>query len=181
MLRQEYKDIVRFVVALFVANFVWKYSVTGDDDGQWVALWQRWDITGPFEYMALHIAKVVYTCVAWCRDTVSMPLANAIAFDSGSAVQIVWSCTGIKQSFIWLCILLATAGGWKQKLWYIPLGWLCIYLFNLLRIYLIVCLVEFHPDWFHFLHEYLFKYLFYGMLFVLWVLFVEKIRPKEIA
>ena len=51
------------------------------------------------------------------------------------------------------------------------------YAFNILRIFLITLAVEFHPEWFHMLHDYLFKYMFYAMLFGLWVLFVEKIRP----
>jgi hypothetical protein len=36
--------------------------------------------------------------------------------------------------------------------------------------------IEFHPEWFDLLHEYIFKYLFYGMLFLLWVWWTEKIR-----
>ena len=46
------------------------------------------------------------------------------------------------------------------------------------RIAAIALLIEHHPTWFHTLHDYLFKYLFYAMLFGLWVLFVEKIRPR---
>ena len=37
-------------------------------------------------------------------------------------------------------------------------------------------LIEAHPTWFEILHTYVFKYLFYIMLFALWLLFTEKIR-----
>jgi hypothetical protein len=29
--------------------------------------------------------------------------------------------------------------------------------------------IEHHPDWFELLHDYIFKYIFYGMLFLLWL------------
>ncbi len=73
-------------------------------------------------------------------------------------------------------LLLTTHGGWKHKTWFIPLGWLCIYLFNIARIAAIAMLIEAHPTWFEILHTYVFKYLFYIMLFALWLLFTEKIR-----
>ena len=68
---------------------------------------------------------------------------------------------------------------WLHKLWFIPFGWLCCYLFNILRIFIIALFIEHHPEWFHVLHDYIFKYLFYGMLFGLWVWFVEGIRGVE--
>ena len=40
---------------------------------------------------------------------------------------------------------------------------------------------EHHPEWFHMLHDYLFKYLFYAILFGMWVIFVEKIRPLSLS
>ena len=65
--------------------------------------------------------------------------------------------------------MLAAAGSWRRKLWFIPLGWGCIYVFNLLRIIIVAFVVEYHPEMFEILHSYIFKYLFYFMLFMLWV------------
>ena len=76
--------------------------------------------------------------------------------------------------------MLATAGDWKSKTWFIPFGWLCIFAFNILRIVAITMFIEYHPDWFNVLHKYIFKYLFYGMMFMLWVWYVERIR-KPVA
>lgn len=66
-----------------------------------------------------------------------------------------------------------------RKLCYIPFGWICCHAFNILRIFLITLMIENHPTWFHPLHDYVFKYAFYGMLFLLWVVFIEKIRPSK--
>lgn len=172
---KPYEDVIIFIVTLLVANGFWKWSMTGDETGDAVT-WFGLDVTAPFEFMACHIASVVYWLVSLVRDTASLVGEHTIRFESGSGTTIIWGCTAIKQSFIWLCLILTVRGGWNQKWWFIPLGWVCCYLFNILRIFLIALLIEHHPDWFTVLHDYLFKYAFYAMLFALWVLFVEKIR-----
>lgn len=170
-----YADVIIFMLTLLVANYAWKWTVIGDESNISVT-WFGVDITAPFDWFAANTAAAVYWLISLFRDTVYMSDALTIRFESGSGTRIVWACTALKQSFIWLCLLLTTRGGWKHKLWFIPFGWLCIYLFNILRIALIALFIEFHPDWFHMLHDYLFKYLFYGMMFALWLWFVERIR-----
>ena len=177
---EPYADVIIFMVTLLAANYFWKFTVSGDENGDLVT-WFGLDITAPFEFMACHIASVVYWLVSLFRDTAFMTDPNTIHFTSGTGTTIIWGCTAIKQSFIWLCLMLTvmpynSGCTWLHKLWFIPLGWLCCYLFNILRIFLIALFIEHHPEWFHLLHDYLFKYLFYAMLFGLWVIFVEKIR-----
>lgn len=172
-----YADVIIFMLTLLVANYAWKWTVVGDE-GEMLVTWFGLDITAPFDWFATNTAAAVYWFIGLFRDTAFMSDPLTIRFQSGSAVRIVWACTALKQSFIWLCLLLTTRGGNWHKLWFIPFGWLCIYLFNILRIASIAMLIEFHPDWFHLLHNYLFKYLFYGMMFLLWLWFVEGIRPR---
>lgn len=162
--------------------------MVGDENGDSVT-WFGLDITAPFEFMACHIASVVYWLVALFRDTAYMTDAHTIHFAGGMGTTIIWGCTALKQSFIWLCLILTVKGTtatfgkalWLKKLWFIPLGWVCCYVFNILRIFLIALFIEHHPEWFHLLHDYIFKYLFYGMLFGLWVWFVEGIRGADVS
>jgi len=178
---RPYSDVIIFMVTLLIANYFWKFTVMGDENGDQVT-WFGLDITAPFEFMACHIASAVYWLVSLFRDTAYMVGDHSIRFESGSGTTIIWGCTAIKQSFIWLCLILTVRGNrklWLHKLWFIPLGWLCCYVFNILRIFLIALFIEHHPDWFHVLHDYIFKYAFYAMLFGLWVWFVEKIRDNN--
>lgn len=182
---EPYTDVLIFMITLFAANYFWKLTVTGDENGDMVT-WFGMDVTAPFEWMACHIASVVYWLVSLFRDTAVMTDPHTIHFTSGSGTTIIWGCTPIKQSFIWIWLIatvlpLASSRVWWHKLWYIPLGWVFCYAFNILRIFLIALFIEHHPEWFHMLHDYLFKYLFYGMLFGLWVIFVEKIRPRVLS
>ena len=185
---RPYADIIIFMVTLLVANYAWKWTMIGDEHGDSVT-WLGLDITAPFEFMACHIASVVYWLVSLFRDSAYMTDAHTIRFASGSGTTIIWGCTALKQSFIWLCLILTVKSStttfgktlWLKKLWFIPLGWVCCYLFNILRIFLIALFIEHHPEWFHLLHDYIFKYLFYAMLFGLWVWFVEGIRGADVS
>ena len=179
---EPYKDVIVFIVTLLVANYFWKWTMSGDEFGEQVT-WFGLDVTAPFEMMACHVASAVYWLLGLFRDSVSMPDAHTIHFASGSGLSVIWGCSGLKQNFIWLCLILTvlplTNGRlWSQKLWYIPVGWVACYAFNILRIFLIALLIEHHPDWFEVLHDVIFKYLFSAMLVGLWVIFVEKIRPS---
>ena len=185
---KPYSDVIIFMVTLLVANYAWKWTMVGDENGDSVT-WFGLDITAPFEFMACHIASVIYWLVSLFRDTAYMSDAHTIRFAYGTGTRIIWGCTALKQSFIWLCLILtvksttATSGKalWLKKLWFIPFGWVCCYLFNILRIFLITLFIEHHPEWFYLLHDYIFKYLFYAMLFGLWVWFVEGIRGADVS
>ena len=176
---KPYTDIILFVIALLVANFFWKFTVLGDEGGDQVT-WFGMEISRPFDFMAQHIAHVVYWFIHLTNDSVVFFEPSTIHFATGTGTKIVWGCTGLKQSFIWIIIMLVARGQWKHKLWFIPLGLICAYLFNILRITLIAMAIEHHPEWFSILHDYIFKYIFYGMLFLLWLWWSNRIAGSGI-
>jgi exosortase/archaeosortase family protein len=131
--------------------------------------------------MAHHVASVSELILNAIGFDVSMDMRNVIRHNNGYSVQIIWACTGLKQSYIYFCIIAFYRGPWVKKLWYIPLGLLVVYLFNIFRITFIVAVIRDFPHWFHFLHLYLFKYMFYIVIFGLWVIWEEKIAGKAKA
>ena len=199
---RPYRDVIIFMLTLFAVNYFWKFTVSGDEFDEQVT-WFGLDITAPFEFMARHVASAVYWLVSLFRDDVTLISDHTIRFPNGVGTTIVWGCSGLKQMFIWTFLILTICDVRKadkakspitdhqlpitnpksslllHKLWFIPLGWICCYAFNILRIFLITILIEDYPTWFNFVHDYLFKYAFYGMLFLLWVVFIEKIRPSQ--
>lgn len=157
-----YWDVLIFVFCLLGANLLWKVLPVDEDD---------------FPVMASWTAQTCTQFIGLFRDTVHMVSPNLIIFDSGFAMRIVGSCTPVKQSFIFLIIMLFARGysrrEWLHKLWFIPTGWVLIEVINLLRITSIGLLCELHPERFVMYHEYVFKYLFYGLIFLIWVLWTE--------
>lgn len=172
-----YIDVALFMATLFLANWFWKWMIHGDEAGVGAVTCFGWDVTALFDAYARHITAVVYAVVHTFRDTLYMVNDVTMRFVDGGGTHIVWSCTPLKQMFIWFCLMLTTPNylNWN-KLWFIPLGFLFIHIVNLARIIAITFFMEFHPDWFELLHTYIFKYLFYGLMFLFWVLYVEKVR-----
>lgn len=173
-----YRGVIGFAVILTISNLFWKYNVLGDESNTQVTFWGL-DISETFIFMAKHIAQVTATILHFLGWNVSLDSTNMVRHETGNSAQIIWACSGLKQAYIYFCIIAFSRGPWLKKLWYIPLGLLIVYLFNIFRITVIVACIDQHPNWFEFLHLYFFKYLFYGVIFGMWVFWEEKIVQKK--
>lgn len=169
-----HRGIIGFVIILTLSNILWKYNIKGDETDTLVTLFGQ-NISAPFIIMARHVAETCTSLLQSLGWNVSLNLENVIRHENGISVQVIWACSGLKQAYIYLCIMIFSRGSWIKKLWYIPLGLLLVYLFNIIRIGFIVAFIEHHPTAFDFLHLYIFKYLFYILIFGIWVFWEEKI------
>lgn len=175
-----YKGILLFAVILMASNFFWKYNVIGDESeniNSTITIWGC-NISAPFIWTAHHVARVCESLLGLFGSEVQLSTQNFLFYPNGNSVQVIWACTGLKQAYIFFCILAFYRGPWKHKLWYIPLGLIIVYAFNIFRISFITYCISTHPNWFTFLHLYFFKYLFYLLIFALWVIWDEKIVAK---
>ncbi len=176
-----YRGVITFAVVLMISNLLWKYNVIGDESyslNSTVTLWGM-NISAPFDWMARHVAYVSFSILHFFGSNAVLEPLNIFRYQNGHTIQIIWACSGLKQAYIFLCILTLSRGSWVKKLWFIPLGLIVVYMFNIFRIAFIVGYVEYHFSSFIFLHQYLFKYLFYGLIFGMWVLWEEKIEGKK--
>jgi len=173
-----YSGIIYFVFILVISHFTWKYTVLGDESDTLVSFFGL-DISPPFVWMSHHVASASVAVLHFFGSNIELEPNNVLRNENNNAVRVIWACSGIKQAYIFFCIIAFYRGPWLKKLWYIPLGLALVYLFNIFRISSIAAMVEQHPDWFRFIHEYFFKYLFYGMIFGLWVLWEEKISVRK--
>lgn len=176
-----YRGVIGFVVTLMLSNLLWKYSIVGDESNSInsiVSLWGH-DISAPFNFMAKNVAKSCAYLLNVMGWKVTLDELNVIRHLNGNGVKIIWACSGIKQAYIFTCILLFSRGEWIKKIAYISFGLLVVYCFNIVRITFIAATVQYHQNWFVFLHEYLTKYAFYALIFVMWVIWEEKIAVKK--
>lgn len=181
---EPFRGVILFAIILMLSNFFWKYDVIGDEANSIDSLVTFWglNITAPFSWSALNVAHVTEAVLHFFGSKVVLLPTNSLRYPNGNAVLIIWACTGLKQAYIFFCIIAFNRGPWLKKLGYIPFGLAVVYLFNIFRITLIAACIENHPDWFNFLHLYFFKYLFYLIIFGMWVFWEEKIvetRKKE--
>ena len=177
---EHYSGIIYFAIILIVAHFLWKFLVIGDESDSLVTFLGI-NISAPFRFMVKHIALISNKIINFFGFSSVVRLGNRIWFpDVQQGIRVVWGCTAIKQSYIFICIIAFYRGSWKQKLWYIPAGLAVIYLFNMFRISAISVITKFHPEWFYFVHQVFFKLLFYFVIFLMWVLWEEKFVRKKV-
>jgi len=169
------RGIIYFFIILLVAHFFWKFTMLGDESNEVVTFFGL-DLSAGFNAMVVHLTEMVYKALVWLGYDVEIVGNNIIRHDNGAAVRIVWACTGYKQAYIFTAIILFYKGPFLRKLWYIPAGLVVVYLFNIFRMVMIIAAIRKNPDSFEFLHEGVYKYMFYGVIFLMWVLWEEKLR-----
>lgn len=171
-----YQGIILFLVVMFAANFFWKLTVNGDENGLEVTFLGI-DVSSFFGGMCYHLAEVVhgfYTLI----DMPTQLYETTIYHSNGEGVCVVWGCNGIKQSFIFLMIMLFTRGPFKHKLWFIPIGLVCVYFINVVRLIFLVYVVRDYSDMFDFWHGSVIKYLVYLLIFFIWLFWDDYLVPR---
>jgi exosortase/archaeosortase family protein len=160
----------------------------------WQAL-DYWPVGKLVYKLMLWSVDLVYSQSCWVLDHIfridlttfsGTRLITAIDSKGGLArVVIAPECASLKQWMHWLFLMILFPGPWKHKLWYIPAGLVIIEWTNVVRICGILLMQIAWPDihihlfgndinTFHLAHDYIFKLFFYLIIFLMWVLWVEK-------
>jgi len=126
----------------------------------------------------------------------SSALANFIGFDSYIEqnldepsvkfvldnvyrVKIVEGCNGLAVMILFLSFVVAFGGKLTDMLFFIPLGILLIHASNIIRLVVLVYIYVYHYELANAFHDYVFPAIIYGMVFVLWVLWVNYFAFKK--
>ena len=78
-----------------------------------------------------------------------------------------------------MLLIIIYPGIWKRKLWFIPLGMIIIHFTNILRIVLLSVVSINKPEWWHLAHDTALRGLFYVVILILWIIWVERINRKS--
>lgn len=178
---EPYKGILLFLFLLFFFHFFWKIAVEGDMGDEPMRIFGKEYHPAWFDSATLLLAKSTYWLIRLFPGTENLILDGTLLYFTGGGIRIniVWGCTGIKQMFIFTCIMLLYRGPFLKKLWYIPLGCIVLSAYNIIRMAGIVVLTNQHPERFDSLHDGIFRYIYYGLIFLLWVIWEEFIVKKQ--
>lgn len=168
------KDVVLFVIITLAIHLAWRF-------------WQTQFNYAPirdFMYGLMTVmAEEVYRESAWIIsgfiDIVRVDEIMYMHFPNKAIMYVNNSCSGLKQTLQFILLMLIFPGPWKKKLWFIPLGVLFIHLTNLVRMVGLAVVMDRRPFEWHFYHDYVFRFLFYVVIFFLWVWWVERIARKN--
>lgn len=177
---EPYSGILLFLILLFFFHFSWKLIIDGDMEDTKMYIFGHEYTPAWFDTASLWLAKAVYWLVRFFPGNEDFILDNYTLYYIGSIrISIIWGCTGLKQMFIFAGIILFYRGPFLKKLWFIPLGCLILTIYNVIRIALISVLTREHPERFEDLHDGIFRYIYYTIVFLLWVVWEEYFVKKD--
>ncbi len=88
--------------------------------------------------------------------------------------RIIEGCNAVSVIILFAAFIFAFASEWKKTALYIVSGSVLVYLLNIIRISLLVVAYYYYPDYKEFLHGIVFPLFIYGIVFILWVVWVTK-------
>lgn len=103
----------------------------------------------------------------------------SLFFENVLSVSIYEGCNGINMMIVFIAFIISFNKDWRKMIWFIPLGLLFIHLSNLLRLIALALISNRFPDYFYFFHKYLFTAIIFIAIFILWFVWVVKIKHKE--
>ena len=154
--------------------------------------WQAlgyWPVGKLVYSLMLWSVDMVYSQSCWVLDrvfhiditTISQQRLIAAVNKDGGWVRVIIApeCASLKQWMHWIFLMVLFPGPWKHKLWYIPAGLVIIEWTNVVRICGVLMMQIPWPNSFHLAHDYIFKIFFYLVIFLMWMLWVEKFYNPE--
>jgi exosortase/archaeosortase family protein len=104
---------------------------------------------------------------------------NTITYETGSWLAVNKSCSGFKQLLQAFFLFLLFPGRIEHKLWFIPMALAVMHLMNIFRLVGVSLVLYYWPNWWEFSHDYVFRFAFYFVLFLLWVWWEEKYHMRK--
>ena len=135
--------------------------------------------TGTADSITHLVALNTEKLISWFYQLISIEkVANEpffiIYFQNKGIARIVEGCNGVSVIILFISFIVAFSGSLKNTLLYILGGSLFIHLINVIRIALLTVLMYNFPNQSHILHGVFFPLIIYGLVFILWVIWVNK-------
>jgi len=176
-----FREVAIFMIILLFFHFLFKLFASDISANRFFISSSEW------------LAEKVYYTSKWILDALNVKvtafeeLTIAGSFhrrvfyypENNGAVFVNHSCSGLKQFYQWVVLLLLYPGPWKHKAWFIPMGLVVIHLVNLFRIVSMTYVTIYLPEHWHFSHDYILRPFFYVVMFALWVWWNEKFYLKN--
>lgn len=130
------------------------------------------------------LAKAVYEISLWINRNIFGLLittepVNTMWFSNGGYITVNESCSGLKQFYQVFVLFVLFPGPWRHKLWFIPLGFIVMFLTNVFRIVSLSLILLWKPEYWDFSHDWILRPFFYVVLFGLWMWWVEKFARRK--
>ena len=167
---QQYRPFLLFLASFFgcyiLLTIGYQYFLNSYEEGNVDAITQ---------VVAHNAEKIISLFVMRVQaDSVIHEPFVRMYFQNDYVLRIVEGCNGISVIILFISFIVAFSGRLKNTLLFIFGGSLMIYILNVLRIIALIVLLHYYPEHSHILHGVLFPLIIYGLVIVLWVIWVNK-------
>lgn len=175
---QTYFDVGLFIILIFSFHVLYVF---------WNERLDYWPVKGAVDRLFVWASALLFDQSTWTLENIFnidiLTKDQTIIFMNHenwySRVTVAPECTSLKQWLHWLFLMLIFPGPWKHKAWYIPLGLVIVEFINVMRVVGISLFLIRFPHDFELAHEYIFKTMFYVIIFLMWVVWVECFLHKK--
>lgn len=167
------KDVFLFIIITVGIHLAWRFWAVGFDYAP----------IQDFMYTLMGIMSAeVYRESAWMIDglfnIIRVDESMQIYFPNNCMIYVNSGCSGLKQIMQFALLMFLFPGPWRKKLWFIPTGIIVVHITNVLRVVGLAVVMNYWPQYWDFSHDYIFRPIFYVVIFMMWVLWVEKLSLK---
>ena len=160
--------LAKFAVSYLVLAFLYQSYLNQFDE-------KNFEVDGFTKLVADQSQKVLSVF-----DTHSYTMSNPreasvkLFYHNTWVARIIEGCNALSIIILFVSFVIAFTGKFKPTFLFIVIGSLMIHVFNVLRIALL-CIAIFHyPEYQHILHGVIFPLFIYGIVFLLWIVWVNK-------
>lgn len=167
----QYKPFLLFLLKFFatylVMTFAYQSYLSSFDE-------TKFEVDG-FTQTVANQTKIMLTLVdseAHIEPNLTEPSVN-LFYQEKWVSRIIEGCNALSIVILFISFVFAFTGKFKQTLFFIIIGCLIIHIFNIIRIALL-CMAMFHyPEYETVLHDVFFPLIIYGVVFILWIIWVN--------
>lgn len=174
----KYKSVVKFILTFLIVYIVlsvsYKFYLQFSDGSVYYPDY--------FTYMVAKQSEAVLSTLGYDAEVIPHPNEPSmkLMLNKHFVGRVIEGCNGISVIILFLSFIVAFSGKLKTTFFYVLAGSVLLYCINLFRI-VVLCLGLYHfPQHETVLHTVIFPSIIYGMVFVLWFFWVNRVSKFSV-
>lgn len=173
----KYKLVIRFIVTFLsvyaILTLAYNFYLNASDGSKFYP-----------DYMTNLVARQTDALIGGLGYKAQiMPHPNEpsmkIIINGKFVARVVEGCNAISIIILFVAFVLAFSGTWKMTLFYCFAGSIIVYTFNLVRIVILSVGLYHYPWRQELMHTVIFPMLIYGIVFLLWMVWVNRFSQNR--
>ncbi|MBP1838190.1 exosortase family protein XrtF [Formosa algae] len=175
---KTYKPVIRFVITFLAVYFIMSLCYKWYLDVSKTTQFQPDYIT----YQVAEQSQAVLNVFGF-KSTIQLQEGEQwvrLYLNDTYIIRVIEGCNAISVIILFMAFIMAFASTIEKTVLYVLAGTTLIYMVNVLRIALISIALYYYPESEHLIHGVIFPLIIYGMVFLLWVFWVNNVvKPKK--